>query len=246
MNWQKQEGRLTKHQLKHKTGNVLEQHKLGACGICFPLLDTTPLADLATFTSFDTFYRNLVPETQQHTQATITRVNEAFGETAKLPEKLNKEALTNLTRICGHIILNYTYTARPSTETGKLARNIAKTLFRTKNLSEGDPKETYLALVAESLVTLGTRSLTRTGSTEEDNISLGLHESLLSSRPTSPEATTPQDIVTEVYDDILYIIDERRPTSTELDRWNGELEKLEALSLKEVLEIKRALTKPQN
>src|SRR3989337_677625 len=122
MNWQKQEERLTKHQLKHRTGNVLEQHKLGACGICFPLLDSTSLADLATFTSFNTFYQNLIPEAQQHTQATIIRVNDAVEETAKLPDKLTKNALTNLTRICGHIILNYIYTNRPLTETGKLAR----------------------------------------------------------------------------------------------------------------------------
>ena len=244
MNWQKHEGRLTKHQLKHKTGNVLEQHKLGACGICFPLLDTTPLADLATFTSFDTFYRNLVPETQQHTQATITRVNEAFGETAKLPEKLNKEALTNLTRICGHIILNYTYTARPSTETGKLARNIAKTLFRTKNLTEGDPKETYLALVAESLVSLGTRLLTRTGTAEEDVISEGSFESPISSRPPSPDVEDEiKNLSQGIYQTITETLFEGRPTHTDINLWNEELEKLEGVSPEETTNLARELSK---
>src|SRR3989337_4069631 len=247
MNWQKQEERLTKHQLKHKTGDVLEQHKLGACGICFPLLDSTSLADLATFTSFNTFYQSLIPEAQQHTQATSIRVNEAFEETSKLPEKLTKDALANLTRICGHIILNYTYTTRLLTETGKLARNLAKTLYRTKNLTEGDPKETYLALVAESLVSLGTKPLTRTGPIEEDVISEGSFESPITSRPPTPNVENEiKDLSQGIYQIITETLFEGRPSHTDINLWNEELEKLEGISPEETTNLAKELSKNIN
>src|SRR3989337_605236 len=124
MNWQKHEERLTKHQLKHRAGErILPQHKLGACSVCYPVTKLPGEDKLAQFNSFNNFYHNLIPEVQHYTAATIERILEAFEENAKLPEKLKDLEAKNLVRICGYIVFNYTYKARPGYETGKLAKN---------------------------------------------------------------------------------------------------------------------------
>src|SRR6266511_5409999 len=113
MNWQKQEDRLTKHQLKHNAKErILDNHRLGACEICYPISEPIPETELAQFNIFNVFYHSLIPQTQKHTKATIERVTEAVEEVARLSEKLKTNDAKNLIRICGHIILNYTYKSR--------------------------------------------------------------------------------------------------------------------------------------
>src|SRR3990170_951196 len=136
MNWQKHEERLTKHQLRHKAGaRVLPQHRLRACSVCYPIIKLLLDDKLIQFNAFNSFYSNLIPEAQYYTAATIDRILEAFEENATLPKRLKDSEAKNLVRICGHIVFNYTYKSRPIYKTGKLARNLTKTLHRTKNLT---------------------------------------------------------------------------------------------------------------
>ena len=97
MNWKKHEERLTKHQLKHKAGAaVLQQHRLGACSVCYPVTKLPSDDKLVQFNTFNTFYSDLIPEAQHYTAATIERILEAFEENAALPEKLKDAEAKNL------------------------------------------------------------------------------------------------------------------------------------------------------
>src|SRR5687767_14745813 len=174
MLWKDHFERLIKHQLKHKAKTpIIPQHKLGACGICFPPEPTSLITEEeeAQFDRFNLFYAAIVPEATTYTPATKKRILEAIREVEALPVTGYAKQLQKVVTTCGHIVLNYGYKSHPRSEPPKLAKLLAKTLHRTKALTEGNPKEVYLALVAEEISNLGIKNITRTEGIEEDLIS---------------------------------------------------------------------------
>src|SRR5687767_1369316 len=140
MLWKDHFERLIKHQLKHKAKTpIIPQHKLGACGICFPPEPTSLITEEeeAQFQRFNLFYAEIVPEATTYTPATKRRILEAFRKIEELPTTGYRKQLQEAVTTCGHIVLNYGYKATPRSESPKLAKLITRTLHRTKNLTEG-------------------------------------------------------------------------------------------------------------